>query len=231
MLVRRLKKQFAPGRRAALRSGKVVSGRVVAAMGARLLVAPRRRADVERGVPAGRRQRGLRPRRGRRQAVHHDARRPAERRSAARAAGIRGRRGTTCGGNGACRPTSIRWSRSCRTRRSARVSRACSSRDSSGSSVTCCRCAGSGRPTRAGTGKRGRWFFRAEHLFLIPGDSPIGYRLPLDSLPWVRPADYPYIYEQDLHVERPPLPPRQMYLERQPEFRPPRTALAGRLPR
>jgi uncharacterized protein (DUF2126 family)/transglutaminase-like putative cysteine protease len=60
----------------------------------------------------------------------------------------------------------------------------------------------------------GRWFLRPGHLFLIPGDSPIGYRLPLDSLPWVRPADYPYVYEQDLHVERPPLPPRQMYVER-----------------
>ena len=53
----------------------------------------------------------------------------------------------------------------------------------------------------------GRWFLRPEHLFLIPGDSPIGYRLPLDSLPWVTKTDYPYIYEQDLHVERPPLPP------------------------
>jgi uncharacterized protein (DUF2126 family) len=60
----------------------------------------------------------------------------------------------------------------------------------------------------------GRWFLRPEHLFLIPGDSPIGYRLPLDSLPWVTKTDYPYIYEQDLHVERPPLPPKQMHMER-----------------
>ena len=60
----------------------------------------------------------------------------------------------------------------------------------------------------------GRWFLRSEHLFLLPGDSPIGYRLPLDSLPWVTKEDYPYIYEQDLHVDRPPLPPRQMYVER-----------------
>ncbi len=52
----------------------------------------------------------------------------------------------------------------------------------------------------------GRWFLRAEHLFLIPGDSPIGYRLPLDSLPWVAPEDYPYVYEPDLLAERPPLP-------------------------
>ena len=59
----------------------------------------------------------------------------------------------------------------------------------------------------------GRWFLRTEHLFLIPGDSPLGYRLPLDSLPWVTRTDYPYIYEQDLHVDRPPLPPRQMYVE------------------
>jgi uncharacterized protein (DUF2126 family)/transglutaminase-like putative cysteine protease len=53
-----------------------------------------------------------------------------------------------------------------------------------------------------------RWFFRQEHCFLLPGDSPIGYRLPLESLPWTREKDYPYIYERDPHDTRGSLPQR-----------------------
>lgn len=52
----------------------------------------------------------------------------------------------------------------------------------------------------------GRWFFRQEHMFLMPGDSPMGFRLPLDSLPWVAPGDYPHIYPADPFAERGPLP-------------------------
>ncbi|HLA70259.1 MAG TPA: transglutaminase family protein, partial [Steroidobacteraceae bacterium] len=50
------------------------------------------------------------------------------------------------------------------------------------------------------TGKRwqtGSWFLRRERCYLTPGDSPIGYRLPLDSMPWVKKSDYPYTAEPD----------------------------------
>lgn len=43
----------------------------------------------------------------------------------------------------------------------------------------------------------GPWFLRDERMYLIPGDSPMGYRLPLDSLPWVSKGDYPYLVERD----------------------------------
>jgi len=52
----------------------------------------------------------------------------------------------------------------------------------------------------------GRWFVRDERMYLLPGDSPMGYRLPLDSLPWVSKADYPWQFEQDPFAPRAPLP-------------------------
>lgn len=50
-----------------------------------------------------------------------------------------------------------------------------------------------------------RWFLRHNGgLWLIPGDSPMGLRLPLDSLPWVSEADFPH--QPALDPSR-PLPP------------------------
>jgi uncharacterized protein (DUF2126 family)/transglutaminase-like putative cysteine protease len=53
----------------------------------------------------------------------------------------------------------------------------------------------------------GPWPVRADKLFLLPGDSPIGLRLPLDSLPYVAPTSVPPLYERDPLDDRPPLPP------------------------
>jgi uncharacterized protein (DUF2126 family)/transglutaminase-like putative cysteine protease len=52
----------------------------------------------------------------------------------------------------------------------------------------------------------GPWFFRDERMYLFPGDSPMGYRLPLDSLPWVSKGDYPYLVERDPFAALDPLP-------------------------
>ena len=41
------------------------------------------------------------------------------------------------------------------------------------------------------TWESGPWFLRHEHMYLMPGDSPMGFRLPLDSLPWVAKKDLP----------------------------------------
>lgn len=43
----------------------------------------------------------------------------------------------------------------------------------------------------------GQWFLRSERCYLYPGDSPLGYRLPLDSLPWAKATDHPIVYPED----------------------------------
>jgi uncharacterized protein (DUF2126 family)/transglutaminase-like putative cysteine protease len=54
----------------------------------------------------------------------------------------------------------------------------------------------------------GAWFLRDDDtLWLIPGDSAMGLRLPLDSIPWVSDKDYPWIRPPDpSQPEFPPLP-------------------------
>ncbi|WMT77828.1 transglutaminase family protein [Bradyrhizobium sp. Ash2021] len=41
------------------------------------------------------------------------------------------------------------------------------------------------------------WKVRRGHLFLTPGDSPLGLRLPIASLEHIPPEEFPYIVEQD----------------------------------
>ncbi len=65
-----------------------------------------------------------------------------------------------------------------------------------------------------GGGRRwqsGRWFFRAGAMFLIPGDSPIGLRLPLDSLPWADPDRIETEPARDPFAPRHPLPPARAF--------------------
>jgi uncharacterized protein (DUF2126 family) len=50
------------------------------------------------------------------------------------------------------------------------------------------------------------WQTRRRRLFLVPGDSPIGFRLPLGSLPYLRPVDYPHLVPADPMAERGDLP-------------------------
>ena len=77
-------------------------------------------------------------------------------------------------------------------------------------------------PVKPSTGVRltgpewstGPWFFRDERMYLVPGDSPMGLRLPLDSLPWVSEGDYPYLIERDPTTERGALPAHSSFAAR-----------------
>ena len=82
-------------------------------------------------------------------------------------------------------------------------------------------------PTRSGTPRwtSQPWFTASQQLFLVPGDSPLGYRLPLESLPWTKPEDVEYSFDPDPFKTRdklPERPERKPHLFTQaPEFAPP----------
>ncbi len=65
----------------------------------------------------------------------------------------------------------------------------------------------------------GAWFLRDDDiLWLIPGDSPMGLRLPLDSVPWVSEKEFPWNWQQDPSQPNPPELPREFpYRLRKPE--------------
>ena len=58
------------------------------------------------------------------------------------------------------------------------------------------------KPEAHGHWHSSRWPLRGERLSLVPGDSPLGYRLPLASLPWAPPEDF------DLQLPPDPFAPR-----------------------
>jgi len=50
------------------------------------------------------------------------------------------------------------------------------------------------------------WEFSREHMFLLPGDSPMGFRLPLDSLLWEKESERHKHIDADPFAEREHLP-------------------------
>jgi uncharacterized protein (DUF2126 family) len=76
-----------------------------------------------------------------------------------------------------------------------------------------------GYPPLAGEGREGGWIsekwpMRRGHLFLIPGDSPVGLRLPLESLPWLPPAEQPAVIPADPFTPRGGLPHPDILFQR-----------------
>ncbi len=69
---------------------------------------------------------------------------------------------------------------------------------------------------RDGVWQSGPWYLRRERCYLLPGDSPMGYRLPLDSLPWMADRDKVYSGMADPTERRAPLPQYGFLQERLP---------------
>ena len=74
------------------------------------------------------------------------------------------------------------------------------------------------RDQRSGPRRRHKWATehwktRRGQLFLAPGDSAAGYRLPLTSLPYLDEAEYPFIVQRDPFANRPILPERSIRLQ------------------
>ncbi|CAB3628723.1 DUF2126 domain-containing protein [Achromobacter pestifer] len=84
------------------------------------------------------------------------------------------------------------------------------------------------QPGEGGPWVSGPWFLRDERMYLFPGDSPMGYRLPLDSLPWVDEADAPVVVDRDPYDARRSLPgPAQLLTQ---HARPTTSQVPGQAP-
>ena len=52
----------------------------------------------------------------------------------------------------------------------------------------------------------GPWILGGDEVFLHPGNHPMGYRLPLDGLPWAKREDHPYTEAADPSIPREAMP-------------------------
>jgi uncharacterized protein (DUF2126 family)/transglutaminase-like putative cysteine protease len=69
-----------------------------------------------------------------------------------------------------------------------------------------------------------RWFPDLESVVLLPGDSPIGYRIPTEAMPWIAPDELEYTFDDAPFADRVKLPsskPQRMDLfDAEPEADP-----------
>jgi uncharacterized protein (DUF2126 family)/transglutaminase-like putative cysteine protease len=69
-----------------------------------------------------------------------------------------------------------------------------------------------------------RWFGPVDSIVLLPGDSPIGYRIPTEVIPWVAPDELEYAYDSAPFADRVKLPleksQRMDLFDRDPEADP-----------
>ena len=59
-----------------------------------------------------------------------------------------------------------------------------------------------------------QWTLRRKKMFLVPGDSPAGFRLPLGSLPALASLEQPHVLPRDPFSEAPPLVERGVLMQR-----------------
>src|SRR5262249_11270758 len=83
-----------------------------------------------------------------------------------------------------------------------------------------------GRDTDGQGWRTGPWFLRGQRMYLIPGASPRGSRLPLAALPWVSDRDALAIHPQDPTAPRGSLPAYDVFRARAE----PRLRLPGHAP-
>jgi uncharacterized protein (DUF2126 family) len=76
--------------------------------------------------------------------------------------------------------------------------------------------------------RTGAWPLRNQRMYLVPGDSPMGYRLPIESLPWVSDDDRRFIRGRDTFAPLPPLGrPRPPNAIASPQLQPGSAGAAG----